>query len=91
MFGPRLAVVARELTKKFEEVRRQTLDHLVAHYSKTTPKGEIVLLITGVCDVYDTCVDCDACDTGEKEGSREILERHLACCSVKEAVRLTHQ
>ena len=39
--------VARELTKKFEELRRGTAAELVAHYQAHPPKGEIVLLIAG--------------------------------------------
>src|SRR5438874_6540220 len=39
--------VARELTKKFEEFRRDTASELLAHYQAHPPKGEIVLLIEG--------------------------------------------
>src|SRR5580765_3481610 len=39
--------VARELTKKFEEFRRDTASELLAHYEALQPKGEIVLLING--------------------------------------------
>jgi 16S rRNA (cytidine1402-2'-O)-methyltransferase len=39
------AVVARELTKQFEEVRRGTLESLHAYYSNTPPRGEVVILI----------------------------------------------
>lgn len=47
VFGPvREAAVARELTKKFEEVRRGTLHDLAAHYAaQGAPKGEITLVI----------------------------------------------
>ena len=46
MLGPRPAAVARELTKRFEEVRRDTLDRLAAHYREAPqPKGEIVILV----------------------------------------------
>jgi len=38
--------VARELTKKFEEFRRNTASELLAHYQAHVPKGEIVLLIS---------------------------------------------
>lgn len=41
----RPAALCRELTKKFEEVRRGTLTELAASCRDTPPKGEIVLLI----------------------------------------------
>jgi 16S rRNA (cytidine1402-2'-O)-methyltransferase len=44
--GPeRQAAVCRELTKLFEETRRDTLSNLAAHYDAHPPKGEIVLVI----------------------------------------------
>ena len=46
VFGPaREAAVARELTKRFEEIRRGTLDSLSAHYSHNLARGEITVLI----------------------------------------------
>jgi 16S rRNA (cytidine1402-2'-O)-methyltransferase len=44
-FGPRAAAVARELTKKFEEVRRATLPELAAHYATHEARGEISLVV----------------------------------------------
>lgn len=45
VFGPDLhVVVARELTKKFEEFRRGPVSEHVAHFEKTTPRGEFVVL-----------------------------------------------
>jgi 16S rRNA (cytidine1402-2'-O)-methyltransferase len=45
VLGPRPAAVARELTKKFEEVRRGTLDELAAHYAEAgPPRGEICVV-----------------------------------------------
>ena len=43
--GSRNAAIARELTKKFEEVRRGTLNDLRDSVAAQPPKGEIVLLI----------------------------------------------
>ena len=46
VLGPRPAAVARELTKLYEEVRRDPLDALAAHYGTTgAPKGEVVIVI----------------------------------------------
>lgn len=46
ILGDRPAAVARELTKKFEEVRRGALSELVAHYeTEGAPKGEIVVVV----------------------------------------------
>jgi 16S rRNA (cytidine1402-2'-O)-methyltransferase len=43
----RAAVVARELTKQFEEVRRGTLAELAAYYDDAPPRGEVVIVIAG--------------------------------------------
>lgn len=46
ILGDRPAAVARELTKKFEEVRRGPLSELVKHYqTQGAPKGEIVIVV----------------------------------------------
>jgi len=44
--GPRPAAVARELTKLYEEVRREPLDRLAAHYRAAgPPRGEVVIVV----------------------------------------------
>ncbi|MBL0941117.1 MAG: 16S rRNA (cytidine(1402)-2'-O)-methyltransferase [Alphaproteobacteria bacterium] len=46
VFGNRQAVVARELTKKFEEIRKDQLQGLINFYATHgAPKGEIVVLL----------------------------------------------
>jgi 16S rRNA (cytidine1402-2'-O)-methyltransferase len=45
--GERSAVVARELTKQFEEFRRGTIAELQAAYRDAEPRGEVVLVISG--------------------------------------------
>lgn len=48
ILGPRSATVARELTKRFEEFRRDTLSALAAHYAdQGAPKGEVVIAVAG--------------------------------------------
>ena len=45
-FGPdRPAAVARELTKRFEEVRRGSLGDLSAHYATAEARGEICIVV----------------------------------------------
>jgi 16S rRNA (cytidine1402-2'-O)-methyltransferase len=46
--GGRNAVVGRELTKKFEEIRRGTLLELSQYFSARTVKGEFVIVIEGL-------------------------------------------
>jgi 16S rRNA (cytidine1402-2'-O)-methyltransferase len=48
ILGDRAAVVARELTKLHEEIVRGPLGELAARYETETPRGEIVLLISGI-------------------------------------------
>ena len=45
--GERETVVARELTKQHEELRRGTVAELAAYYGSTPPRGEVVILIAG--------------------------------------------
>jgi 16S rRNA (cytidine1402-2'-O)-methyltransferase len=81
--GVRDAVVARELTKKFEELRRGTIAELAAHYAEAgPPRGEIVVLV-GPGESIEA-PDADALDAailaaGEerhiKEIAAEIAER----------------
>jgi 16S rRNA (cytidine1402-2'-O)-methyltransferase len=40
------AAFARELTKVFEEVRRDTLESLREHFREHAPRGEFVLLVS---------------------------------------------
>jgi len=44
-FGDRPAAVARELTKRFEEVRRATLTDLAGHYATEAARGEVTVLV----------------------------------------------
>jgi 16S rRNA (cytidine1402-2'-O)-methyltransferase len=48
VFGSRLAVVARELTKLHEELQRAPLDKLADLYAlKGSPRGEVMILVEG--------------------------------------------
>ena len=45
--GTRRVSVARELTKQFEEVRRGTVAELAAYYERSSPRGEVVIVLEG--------------------------------------------
>jgi 16S rRNA (cytidine1402-2'-O)-methyltransferase len=45
--GGRDVVVAREMTKQFEEMRRGTVDQLAAYYEDSPPRGEVVIVVAG--------------------------------------------
>ncbi|MBC7186333.1 MAG: 16S rRNA (cytidine(1402)-2'-O)-methyltransferase, partial [Calditrichaeota bacterium] len=47
VLGDRQAVVARELTKKFEEIIRAPLSELVSRFESKKVKGEVVLVVEG--------------------------------------------
>lgn len=48
IWGNRNAAVVREITKMFEESRRDTLENLIAFYEEGgLPKGEIVIVVEG--------------------------------------------
>ncbi|MBI4089115.1 MAG: 16S rRNA (cytidine(1402)-2'-O)-methyltransferase [Candidatus Levybacteria bacterium] len=45
IFGDINIVIARELTKVHEEIYREKISESLKHFSKTTPKGEFVILL----------------------------------------------
>jgi 16S rRNA (cytidine1402-2'-O)-methyltransferase len=47
VLGDRPCVVARELTKRHEEVRREPVSAARAHFAATAPRGEFTLVIAG--------------------------------------------
>ena len=80
VLGERQAVVARELTKLFETVRRGTLPELAAEFAKEgPPKGEIVVLIGEA-----TEAKAEAADAALDEKLQAALRRH----SIKDAAAL---
>ena len=45
--GERATVIARELTKQFEELRRGTVTALATYYLDAPPRGEVVIIVAG--------------------------------------------
>ena len=82
----RRACAARELTKKFEELRRTTLGDLLAHYREHEPRGEFVLIVAGADE------SAVAADAAEEMSLTERYAAHIAKgLDKKEAMRRTAQ
>ncbi len=47
-FGDRPAVCAREMTKVYEEFRRDRLSNLIKHFENHPAKGEFVIIVEGI-------------------------------------------
>ncbi len=47
LWPERIAAVARELTKQYEEVKRGTVGELAAFFQENEPRGEFVVLVSG--------------------------------------------
>lgn len=76
--GPtRYAAVCRELTKRFEEVRRGTLAELAAEFAERDGKGEIVIVVDRAAEVAADAETLDA-----------ALDRALATMTVKDAAAM---
>lgn len=70
-FGPeRPAVLARELTKMYEEFVRGTCKSLAARYAETAPRGECTLVVGGATESEEAPFDLEA-------AMRELLEEGL--------------
>ena len=92
----RTAVVARELTKKFEEYARGTVAELAQKFSGTPARGEVVILISGAAseELSEEFLGSEARRLrGEGTSPREIVEwlvsRHGAPRNL--AYRLAHE
>ncbi len=78
ILGARDAAVCRELTKRFEDVRRAPLDVLAAHYAAAgPPKGEVVVVIGP---------PLERPEVGEDELDEHLLSA-LKTCSPSRAAR----
>ena len=45
VYGDTQLVAAREVTKKFEEVRREKVTALIEHFNREKPRGEFILIL----------------------------------------------
>ena len=86
--GQRQASVSRELTKKFEETKRGPLAELI-EWAKTSPKGEMVLVISGAGEqdvdyqvLGKKALELSGSGMGLKQASGEVADQFGASKSV---------
>jgi 16S rRNA (cytidine1402-2'-O)-methyltransferase len=86
VLGPRPAAVARELTKMFEETRRDTLDALAEHYLNAgAPKGEIAVIVgppSPAAETSDEALDAYLADALRIAGVKEAATAAAAALNV---------
>jgi 16S rRNA (cytidine1402-2'-O)-methyltransferase len=81
-FSERIITVVREMTKKFEEIIKGSLEEVNHHFASTAPRGEIVLLISPPSEHKQTW-DEELLEKGLREALKNL--------SLKEAVEeITH-
>jgi len=78
ILGDRRCVVARELTKKFEDIQRGTVGEMLEWVRERKPKGEIVVIVEG-------CSQRSAATEGCPEGNAED-ELEMAVAEVAQLV-----
>lgn len=80
IFGERPAVLARELTKLYEDIKRMPLSELITIVSDHPPKGELVILIGADTsrlwdkDAVDTALKTLLPELGAKAASQDIAK-----------------
>lgn len=79
LFGDRGIVIARELTKIYEEFVRGTLSQALESFQERQVRGEVVILVS----------PADAAEDDEASSVSELLEKYLSMekLSVKDAVQ----
>ncbi|MHA1540356.1 MAG: 16S rRNA (cytidine(1402)-2'-O)-methyltransferase [Alphaproteobacteria bacterium] len=83
IFGEREAAVAREITKRFEEVQIGTIKKILTHYQENPPKGEIVIVVAPL-------VEAAVLDQGAVENLlRDLLGEKSLRDAVAEATELS--
>ncbi len=80
----RRAAACRELTKKFEEIRRGTLSEHLEHYAEHEPRGEFVLIVEGCGE------EAESMQEEISQNPMELYEKYLlAGMDKKQAMRET--
>ncbi len=93
--GERKAVIARELTKQFEEFARGSVTELAQRYADAAPKGEVVILVEGMAtpavtddELEEVTATLFRSGRSAREIMEELISRHGAPRNI--AYKLAH-
>ena len=94
--GDRDAVVARELTKQFEEFKRGTVANLADLYAAADPKGEVVLMIGGAVESKVTDAELEVAAKNLRaagKSPRDVMDHLVGALGAARnaAYRIAHQ
>ncbi len=84
ILGDRKIVLARELTKKFEEFMRVSLHEAIRYYAEHEPKGEYVLLVEGASEPI--AEECELNNLTVLEHINHYIEKGLTQKDAQKAV-----
>lgn len=82
VLGDRQMTAARELTKKFEELRRGTIAELLEYYREEAPRGEFTLIVEG-----STAQEDSADEMSELTVEEELMRLIEQGTDKKDAIR----
>lgn len=91
ILGDRRAVVAREITKKFEEFARGSLSELAAHFTARGARGECAVLIAGSTDPHAAGAPAEESDDPEAVLTRLLQSGMSVRDASRRAAEETHR
>lgn len=86
-WGDRQVSVARELTKKHEEIVRGTLSQCIAHFTEHEPLGEFCIVVEGMSEEELIKQEAEAQGWWQQLSIHEHVQHYEASMSHKEALK----
>ncbi len=86
----RMAAACRELTKKFEEFQRGSIEDLINYFNENEPRGEFVVVVSGISEIEKAENETANKVISEKISPEKYVEELISQgITKKEAMRIT--
>ncbi|MFT5703680.1 MAG: 16S rRNA (cytidine1402-2'-O)-methyltransferase [Rickettsiales bacterium] len=82
IFGNRMAAISREITKFYEQTKKDTLENLIDFYEQNPPRGEIVILLSS--PLKKGQADGSQIDKALKKGLGKMKPKELVAAVAEE-------